>query len=108
MTEDHGWLFLPADAVPTRWRERAVELALIPLLPEELGEILARREPLPQLTVQEEKIAKLVAQSAPVKTIAKELGISRRSAERLLASLRDQFGVRSTAELAVFLAKRGF
>ncbi len=103
-----GWLFLDRHAVPERWRERAVEVLLVPRLPAEAEQVLEGNRGSPEIAPEDERLASLVARGIPVPEIATELGLTPRSVERRLARLRDQLGVGSTAELVAFLSQRGF
>lgn len=103
-----AWLFLRADSVPERWKQRSIAAALIPLSPQEVEEILGQGRTEPLLDPLDERIAQLTAQGVTVNAIARELKISTRSVDRHLARLRAELGVGSTTELAVELARRGF
>lgn len=106
--EVDGWLLLRGDAVPERWRERATALSLIPLLPGEAAEILADGATLPGVGPEKEPLLRMVADGLDQADIAARLGVSVRTVERRLASLRRRLGVGSTSELARLLARRGF
>lgn len=103
-----GWFFLRPDAVPHQWRNRAVPVLLVPLLPGEAGQLLGGGESLPEIDPEQQRLVGLVARGLSTAAIAHELGITRRSVERRLASLRERLGVRSTAELAALLSRQGF
>jgi DNA-binding CsgD family transcriptional regulator len=103
-----AYLLVGEGRVPTRWRPRARWVALIPLLPEEVSSLAAGEEARLTLDPQEERIASLLARGLSVSVIARELGEPLRTVQRRLARLRDRVGVRSTSELAVLLAARGF
>jgi DNA-binding CsgD family transcriptional regulator len=60
------------------------------------------------LDPMDEDLAHLTAQGLTVSAMANRLSLSARSVNRRLARLRQQFGVGSTAELAVSLARRGY
>jgi hypothetical protein len=103
-----GWLFLRSEAVPERWRHRAVSVNLIALLPHELTELLDGGSVQPAIDAATEGVARLAARGLTVAAMARELGISTRSVDRHLARLRDLFGSGSTTELTAELARRGF
>ena len=102
-----GWLFIPADAVPERWKDRAVLVAAVPMLTNEVEELLAGRAPVPELDGLEERLAKLLARGSTIKRIAKDVSLSTRSVERHLSRLCDRFDMSSTRELAIFFARHG-
>lgn len=102
------WLFMESELIPDRWRGRMVEGALVPLLPEEASRLLAEGRTESGMDPAEERLVELVASGGSPSRIAAELDISRRTLERRLRRLRRRFGVRSTAELAAFLSRRGF
>jgi DNA-binding CsgD family transcriptional regulator len=103
-----GWLFLSPNLVPDDWRDRSIEMALVPLLAEEAERVLGGHPASPEMSAGESELVKLVAAGASAPEIARSLGISVRSAERRLAELRDRFGAGSSAELVAYLARRGF
>lgn len=103
-----GWLLLPEDAVPERWKARAIKFCLVPLLPREAEGVLAGEPAVPELRPEDEPLLGLVARGLATTEIAVELGISPRTVERRLAALRRRLGVGSTADLARLLARRGF
>lgn len=103
-----GWLFLAEADIPDRWRERAVPVMFVPLLPEETGEILVGVPARPELTEQDEALLRLMAHDASIQDAADQLGLHIRTVERRLASLRKRFNLTSTAELLRFAARRGF
>lgn len=103
-----GWLFLNPSAVPERWAERAVVMAMVPLTAEESMRLLddspVKQDPL----AQDADLMRLVARGLSAEVIARRLGIAPRSVYRRLARLRDAFGAATTVELATELARRGF
>lgn len=103
-----GWLFLPPDAVPRRWRDRAVDVSLVPLLPDEADRLLAGERLLPSVDHEDERLLMLVARGLSAPSIATELGTAVRTVERRLSRLRESFGVKTTGELAALLAREGF
>jgi DNA-binding CsgD family transcriptional regulator len=103
-----GWLFLQPDRLPDRWRHRARPAVYVPLLAQELDELLDGHLSGPALTSAEERLAALVADGRSVQAIARELGLAHRTIERRIAALRDRLGVRSSADLALALCARGF
>jgi DNA-binding CsgD family transcriptional regulator len=103
-----GWLFLSPDAVPARWRDRSVPVAMVPLLPGEARALLGGAPSVPELEPEDEPLARLLAAGKSLRTIAVELGIPLRRVERRIGRLRVQFGAKSKNELASLLARRGF
>lgn len=103
-----GWLFVRSSAVPERWRDRAVDVALLPLLPGEVGTLLAGREVRPLLDREDERLLRLVAEGRSAAAIARDLGLHPRTVQRRLARLRRRLGVRTTRELSALLARTGF
>ncbi|MEA2446724.1 MAG: Bacterial regulatory protein luxR family [Actinomycetota bacterium] len=103
-----GWLFLRPNAVPERWRARAIPMAFIPLLPEEAAALTEGGTAAPPEQSGGEEFLKLVARGLSARIIARQLGISPRSVHRRTARLRDRLEVGSTAELAAELSRRGF
>lgn len=103
-----GWLVLRGEDVPEPWRERAVRASLIPLLPGEASRLLEKKRSLPEVPPDEEPLLRAVAEGLPAAAIAQRLNVSVRTVERKLSFLRRSLGVRSTKELALLLARRGF
>ncbi len=83
-------------------------MALVPLIPEEAEQLLDAGGAVPGLTLEDERIARLVARGRSAEVIARELHMTERSVYRRLATLRKRLGVSSGAELAARLAERGF
>ena len=108
MDDYHAWFFVDPSAVPERWRDRAIAVALVPLLPNEVDQILGGDRAVPQISSEDEQLAALVARGMSVPEIAAELGFVPRTVERRLARLREELGVASTGELATYLSRRGF
>jgi len=105
--EAEGWLILKGN-VPERWRDRAVPLYLVPLLPQEAEQVVAGSTLLPDVHLEEEPLLRLVARGRKTASIARELGIPLRTIERRLAKLRERFNVASTADLTILLSRLGF
>lgn len=103
-----AWLFVAAGAVPPEWQDRAIEVALVPLLPQEAAAILTDRTTAPTIEEGDMPLVRLVARGKSGTEIARHLGMSPRSVYRRLARLRGLFNVDSSAELASELARRGF
>lgn len=103
-----GWFFLHPSAVPPRWRERAVEVLFVPLLPDEVEQVFEGARAVPQILPEDEHLAELIARGISVREIAAELDLAPRTVERRVARLREKVGVASTAELRAFLSRRGF
>jgi DNA-binding CsgD family transcriptional regulator len=102
-----GWLFLSPEALPDVWRSRAQPAVFVPLMPAEARQLLAGEAAEPTLSARDEKVARLAARGRTADAIARELGISRRTVDRRLALLREQFGVSSSVELGVCLSALG-
>jgi DNA-binding CsgD family transcriptional regulator len=103
--EFDGWLLMRRAAVPERWTHRVVDLALVPLLPDEAASLLGDR---PQLSADDELIVRLAARGHSLEAISREAGISSRAVSRRLANLRERFGAESNVALVALLARRGF
>ena len=102
-----GWLILDDTSAPARWAGRHRSVVLVPLLPDEVSDLLEKGSATPTLTPAEEDLTALVAEGSSTKAIASQLGLTTRTVERRLAKLRDHFGVRSTGELTALLARMG-
>ena len=102
------WVLVSDEDVPDRWRDRAVPLSLIPLLPEEADGILRTGWTDALASPEDEAVARLAARGASANEIARELHMTPRSVYRRLARLRDRLGARSSAELVARLAEHGF
>ncbi|HWC14609.1 MAG TPA: LuxR C-terminal-related transcriptional regulator [Actinomycetota bacterium] len=100
------FLVFDVDDVPEEWRDRALRLALVPLLPDEAERF--QPEAHHDRAQGDERLLQMVAKGLAPTAIARQLDIPERTIERRLAQLRDRFGARSSAELTAFLAKRGF
>lgn len=106
--EPQGWLLLSLGAVPERWRHRAVELALIPLLPEEASRTLAGVATHPAIDPEDASLARLLARGLTIEAIAREMDMSVRGVQHRLARLRERLGLQTTAELRALFARSGF
>lgn len=67
-------MLLPPGEVPEDWRDRALEVTLVPLLPEEMGAVLRGRPAYPALEERDEQIARLLTQGASLTEIARAVG----------------------------------
>ena len=103
-----GWLILDPERVPDAWKDRAQQMALVPLLPSEAEQILDGGSAEPATVASDPDFLRLVARGEAVGTIARRLSISTRSVHRRLARLRESVGAASSAELAAELSRRGF
>ncbi len=103
-----AWLFVAPEQVPDRWRGRAKALLGVPLLPDEADRLLAEGGVTPGVVESDEAFLGLVGSGLPPDELARRCGLSLRSVHRRLAALRNNLGVRSTAELVATLAARGF
>ena len=103
-----GWLILDPDHVPAVWQDRARQMALVPLLPDEAKQILEEGSTEPGVAAHDPEFLRLVARGESAGIIARRLALSTRSVHRRLARLRDSLRVSSTAELAAELSRRGF
>lgn len=102
-----GWLFLDPERLPDRWRDRARPAVFVPLIAQEVEDLLTGRLQGPALNATEQQLAELVARGRSVPAISRLLGVSPRTVERRLAVLRERFGVGSSVDLALELAGRG-
>lgn len=104
-----GWLFVGATALPERWRSRAIEMFLVPLLPDELAAVLSGTSAsTPPVVPAEERLCQLVAAGLSRTAIARSLSVSSRTLDRRLLALRRRFGAESFADLRAALARQGF
>lgn len=101
-----GWLLVSPSAIPDGWQARAIPMALIPLLPQEIDARLNVEADIPPR--DEAKLLKLVAQGLSKRRIAEDLHMSMRTLDRRLQALREKFGAGSLTELAASAARRGF
>lgn len=98
------WLLMDPGALPPGMATRAVPMALVALLPDEIDVL----EGGTGAGLEDAELATLAARGLPAAEIADRLHISRRTAYRRLARLRDAIGARNSAELAARLSERGF
>jgi DNA-binding NarL/FixJ family response regulator len=105
-----GWLFLKTAAVPEHWRDRAVEVSMIPLLAHELSpsSAVGAFDQGWQPTEAEFQLMQLVAGGRTKNEIARQLRVAPRTLDRRLAALRSQVGARTFTELTATLARQGF
>lgn len=105
-----GWVFVrdPGAEFPEPWRDRVVQVWLLPLTPEESRNLLLENTLRSQLSPGDYEIASLLAKGLSATAIAFRTGKSLRTVNRRLARLRELLQTSSTAELAVLLARRGF
>lgn len=103
-----GWILVAPGALPERWRDRALPMFLVPLLPEEARTVLAGDGATSQLHGEDLSLARLVARGVPVDDCARQLHLTSRTVYRRLARLRRLVGVTTTSELVAELARRGF
>lgn len=106
--EPKAWVLISPRAVPERWRHRAVDLALIPLLPEEASRVLAGDGAHPVLNPEDAAFARLLVRGLTISAIADELEMSVRGVQRRVGRLRERFGTETTAQLRGLFADRGF
>lgn len=106
--DSRAWLVLSPNGVPDAWAERAVPSFVVALLPNELESVLGGTAAVPDLDPTDLRVARLTAGGATTRQIATALGVSDRTVQRRLASLRRRLGVESKAALALALARRGF
>lgn len=98
---------MPADALPQRWQDRALDVRLVALLPEEAADILAGGSAHPLLADEDTRLARLVAEGLTNTAIARRLDVDPRTVQRRVTALCERLDVSSKAELAVLLAARG-
>jgi len=103
-----AWLLFHPDDLPEGWKGRGVPMVLVPMLPDEVGFALEMEGALPGADPEDEPLLRLAARGLPSKTIARELHMSLRSVQRRLGRFTRRFNLGSRAELAAFLARRGF
>lgn len=103
-----GWLFLQPEQLPDRWKQRARPAVYVPLLSQEIDELLDGHLTGPALTSMEEQLAASIAQGRSIAAIGRQLGVSHRTVERRLSALRERLGVRSSVDLGLALCARGF
>lgn len=103
-----GWVLLPPEMVPKRWRHRAVTITLVPLLPSEAQQILTTESATPDIDPEDEAVLRLAGRGLSSQAIARELKVTPRSVQRRLARLRDRLGVDARADLPAVLSSRGF
>lgn len=101
----NGWLFRDEESVPEQWRERAMHVVLVPLLPDEIDTMLAAGST--DTTSEDERFMRLVAAGRSRRTIASEMHVSLSSVDRKIARLAERFGCRSDLELVAVLARSG-
>ena len=102
-----GWILLPDDQVPHRWRARAVPLMLVPVVGRELADLLDGRTP-SDLAPMDERIVRLLAAGEAQAAIARETGLSLRTVQRRIAVLCRKFDADTTPDLRARLAAAGF
>lgn len=100
------WLLGDRDSLPAWMAARAVPVALVALLPDEVAEL--ERATSASGEIADVDVAALAAKGVTATEIAASLHISQRTAYRRLARLRDVMGARNAAELAARLNERGF
>ncbi|HEX2057795.1 MAG TPA: hypothetical protein VHI71_05435 [Actinomycetota bacterium] len=106
--EAPGWILVAPSELPDRWRDRAVPMFLVPLLPGEARDVLAGEPAGSELHGEDLSLARLVARGVPVDDCARQLHLTSRTVYRRLARLRRLVGVDTTGELVAELARRGF
>lgn len=106
--EERAFFFMPPSAVPPHWQSRAVDLVMVPLLPDEAAQMLQGGAEGPRLSPADQALVEFLAGGLSADAIATRLGLTRRSVQRRIARLRDDVGVTTTPELVSFFARRGF
>jgi len=104
----NSWILCRPEEVPHHLRGRGIPLVLVPLLPDELGETLGLNRVIPGIDSEDEPLLALAARGRNPSVIARELNLSVRTVQRRLVRLCRRFDLESRAELAAFLAERGF
>lgn len=99
---------MPAETVPERWAHRALDVRMVPLLPDEAAQVLAGDFADPVLHGGDVGLARLIAAGLSNQAIAHRLGVDPRTVQRRTTALRDRLGAASKSDLAVLLAARGF
>lgn len=106
--EGPGWVLLRRDEIPDRWRSRAIEVFLVPLLPGETAEVVTGGAASPEIEAGDEPLVRLLVEGLTATQIARRLDRSTRSVQRRTAQLRDRFGAATNQDFVTFLSKRGF
>lgn len=101
-----AWAFFGRDEVPERWRRRAVEVMLVPLLPDDLEE--SAHIDLSNESSSDMEMLHLIAEGSTRQEIARELNMPLRSVDRQIARLCERFRVENSSHLISYLARRGF
>ena len=122
MEEGLVCVLVPRERVPEEWLERASDISLVRLLPEEAAAFLRASAPgratlqgsrssrpagWEALTETERKVALLVAEGLTNPEIGKRLFVSPRTVSTHLKHTFAKLGVSSRVELATMVARRG-
>lgn len=102
------WVMLDRRAVPANLTARVTSLAVLSLLPHEVGRLLDCTAPDDRLTEEERALATALVAGQPLPAIARQMGVSTRSVHRRIAQLRDRLSAQSTEHLAATLVRMGF
>lgn len=94
-----AWVIVDRDAVPMLWADRAQDVALIPLLPEESTDLL-NGNPVSKMGRMDEQLLRLIGEGLSSRAMATKLRISERTVDRRVARLKDRLGVSSRIDLA--------
>lgn len=116
MNTDRVWLLMAPQDVPQRWANRAQEMLLVPLSPEEAVLLMDRPEDGQEalaaggwnsLTPAEAKVVNLAADGLTNPEIGARLYVSPRTVSTHLVHAFRKLGVSSRVELAALVARRG-
>lgn len=94
-----AWVIMDRVSVPPRWADRATDVALIPLLPDESADLL-NGHPISRMDCADEELLRLIGQGLSSRSMAGRLGVSERTVDRRIARLKDVFGAASRFDLA--------
>lgn len=106
--ERRVWVLMSEAEVPERWKDRAVRLSLVPLLPAEADGVLRSGWTNQLASPDDVAVARLAARGRSAREIAAELHMTPRSVYRRLARLRDHVGAKTSTELVARLVEHGF
>lgn len=98
-----AWVIVDRVSVPERWADRALDVAMIPLLADEFADLL-NGDPVSKMDGTDEELLRLIGAGLSSGAIAQRLRISERTVDRRIARLKDRFGAASRFDLAKIAA----
>lgn len=122
MIEDLVCVLVPRKSVPAEWLERAADVPLVRLLPDEAAELVQMKSAASyapglgrtenksgwqSLTEAERRVAALVAAGLTNPEVGRRLYVSPRTVSTHLKHVFAKLGVTSRVELATLVARRG-